>query len=335
MINTINLRRVPTEVEFEIQTRTAVGDRLGHLGVSETVVGVILQHQAVSTAPILSVQWHIDGFPNATVVNFDPTVQTGTFTNLAPQSLSATTINFGWWRPGTYTVTANIETPYGWGSTTQTFHVTAPLVRDFNGTTGSVAVGPYNGSTFLRLAESAQHFGTDGLHVQAIVAATQSIPGALAGIQLARNERFVTHLDGSNWRMVTNGTFILDVGMTGTVWYQNHAAPIGTNGQNVWWEANDGPGIELNSQSISAAYIGDGEPIVPEAYRLHLMFIANQAGAVWVPISLVEWTWGGYSTFKDGNWTPAADTTVSLSNPLDPSFPTWTQNTANPDWIPR
>lgn len=333
--NPLKFRRIPDEVQLGVEARTSDGQPAlaGADDDVTTTVGVIYEHVAVSNVPILSVQWAIDGYPNATVVDYQPTLTNGTFVNLTPASLFENPVHFGWWLPGTYTVTAWIETAYGWGSASHTFNVSAPLVRDFNGMTGVVGVGIYQGSEFLRLAKSMQNFGADGLQVQAIVAATQSISGTLGGIQLASNERFVTHQDGSNWRLNTNSTYILDVGMTNSVLYQNHAVPIGTDGNNVIWDANDGPGQGLDSALLSAAFIGDGDPVVPETYRMHLMFLANSVGAVWVPLSIVEWSWQGFTQFESGVWTPAQDPGASLSNPQAPAFPQWAANTSQSQWV--
>ena len=143
----------------------------------------------------------------------------------------------------TYNVTATITTSVGTGVVTNTFDVTAPLVRDVNWSgDGVVAVGSYKDQgQMIQLADKS-NFNKDGLYMNFVVAGNQIYTGILAGIQLACNERVAQYNDGQLWKRAINGIYVLDVGLTNTVLYQDFTVPIGNTGGNVTYEPHDGPG---------------------------------------------------------------------------------------------
>lgn len=333
-------QKLPASVKVGVEIRT--GETLlepdsvdGPNAVYTTTVGVIAEHIARSNVPILAVRWVVEGYPHSTIVAYTTNLGLGQAANIPGTALSMNPLLFGWWKPNQYNVRCYIYTAYGTGMVLNTFEVNAPLVRDFNGFVGVTGVGLYQASPFLRLAESMGNFDRDGLRVNAVLAGNQSTAGTLAGIQLASNQRFCTHTDGTNWRFDTNGDYILDSGATNTVFYQNHFVPIGTDGANVNWDANDGPGAQLDSSTIRAMFVGDGDqtPHVPEKYRTFLMFRPTVTGSVWVPLKYVEWGWEGYTEYEHGQWTAAQDANQYLGNPEEPYFPEWNANTSQSHWV--
>ena len=341
----IQLKKLPENVKLWIELRTLENNILQPSTETEitTIIGQRLQHIACSNVPISAVRWDIDNI-ETTVANYTVTLELGQKTTLTQENLISNPITFCWWRGGRYTVTCTVETASGVGQVSQSFNVTSPLVRDFNAKTGTVGVGIHENSMFIRLARE-DNFNKDGIYMNAIVSGEQSTPGYLAGIQLASNQRIMT-LAGDTptpCHLSTNGQYILDTGMTdddmgvtGTIWYQNHFVTIYNNRQNVIYEANDGPGAELNSSLINAMFIGDGDqdPTVPEYYQMYLMFSPDVAGAIWVPIKILQWGWEGYTTYSDNTWQPAQDTNIPepvSSDPVD--FPQWNSNTSQSKWV--
>ncbi len=303
----------------------------------ETVIGQVSQHIAQSNVPILQVAWQIQGI-ESTVKNYTTTTVLGQPTFLSQWDLTQNLIQFCWWRPGTYIVTCTITTAFGVSQSSNSFVVTSPLVRDFNAWTGIVGVGLYHQARMIRFAYSMNNFQNDGIYMNGIIAGLQSVDGYVAGIQLASNQRFCTADNSMNYRYDTNGTYILDTGMTNTVFYQNHIVQLLNNGSNVNYEVNDGPGAELDSNVIRAMFIGDGDvtPNIPETYKMYIMFCPEVVGGIWVPLKVMVWGWEGYTTYDTStqNWGQAEGTNVPepiVSNPVD--FPVWNKNTSQSHWV--
>ena len=324
----------------EVKSRTSSVEAIvenvkGPEDVFTTVIGQRLQHIACSNVPITSVHWNIEGI-QFTATNYTTSTQLGQRSDLSQTDLKNNSITFCWWRGGTFRVTCSINTPYGTGQVEHSFNVTSPLVRDFNSKTGVVGVGDNGGSLMIRLAWSMEHFDRDGIFMNGIVAGMQSVDGTIAGIQLASNQRFCTHRDGNTpYRLDTNGVLILDVGVTGTVLYQNHAVAIKNDQQNVNYEVNDGPGSSLTN-ILSAKFIGDGDnpPTTPEEYQMYLMFYPHVPGAIWVPLKVLRWGWEGYTEFVEGAWSGVQSPGVLAPVASDPQdFPQWTENTNQSQWV--
>ena len=183
-----------------------------------TVIGALNTLTATSTYPIQSVQWSITG-EESTVANYVISTASGTVTLLTNEDMTKNPITFAWWRSGTYNVTVTITTSGGVGVVTDTFVVTAPLIRDVNWNEGDgvVAVGSYQDQgPMIRLADKS-NFNKDGMYMNFVVAGNQSSTGMLAAIQLACNERVAEYNDGKYWKRAINGIFVLDVGQTNTV----------------------------------------------------------------------------------------------------------------------
>ena len=301
-----------------------------------TVIGSLNTHTAIRPHPIQSVQWTIQGRQN-TVANYVTSTTSGTVIQLTDEDLKKNPITFAWWKPGQYDVSAAITSGGSTQVITQTFVVTAPHVRDVNTKgDGVVAEGSYKDQgQMIRLADKSD-FNKDGMYMNFVVAGDQSVPGTLAGIQLACNQRVAEYNDGQFWKLSTNGTFVLDVGATNTVLYQDYTVPLGNTGGNVNYEPHDGPGQGLNITDLKAMYIGDGTPqVVPETYYMYAMFIPSLPAAVWVPIKVLKWGWEGYTDYVNGAWTPAKEGKIPTPVPSDPpNFPQWTNNTNVKDWVP-
>lgn len=322
-------------VEVDAGGQLLDGVAEGALAVYTTTVGAMLTLTARAPSPILSTTWTVEGMQYA-VTGYTASLNVGQPIPLTPDELHGDTLRLSWWKPGTYAVTCTMFTTTGSLVSTDQYVVTAPLVRDFNWQTGVVGVGTYFGKQFLRLAFSMDQFDRDGMLMHAVVAGQQQGPGIVAGIQLACQQRFCTMTDSFSYRLNSNGEWILDIGLTGSVLYQGHWVPLPADGQNVEYDANDGPGAELNPRILRAMFVGDGdvEPVVPEMYRMYLMFKPYLVDAIWVPIKVLEWGWEGYTTYESGAWSPAQAAGIPLPRAYDPvDFPTWTRNTSQDDWV--
>lgn len=290
-----------------------------------TVVGAMVTLTADTTDPV---QWTIGG-GQYTATNYDISLAGGTVTRLTDEDLQSNPITFAWWLSGTYAVSFTVG-----GCTsviTYTFDVTAPLVRDVSWTaeeTGEVAVGFYkNEGRFIRLADKTD-FNEDGMHMKFIIAGKQSEPGVVAGIQIACTQRVAKddQMKPMQWR--TNGSHILDVGVTNTVLYGNRTVALQNNGETIEYHANDGPGQGMELDWLRAVYIGDGIPVVPEMYTMYVMFRPDVEAAIWVPIKTLNWGWEGYTEYDNGSWQPVKDGKITKPVAFDPlDFPQWTDTT--------
>lgn len=141
--------------------------------------------------------------------------------------------------------------------------------------------------------------------------------------------------DGRPYHNTQNGQAALDVGPGGAyTFYQDviEPLPVGGNAQVL---VTDGPGNQLGPP-LTLVAIGDGEPVVPESYQAFLMFAADSPGAVWVPLSVLNWSWEGYIQQQpDGSWGPIEKPGNAVNPAGTPTslFATWTLNTTTGGWV--
>jgi hypothetical protein len=305
--------------------------------VFNIAVGLRMMHIACSNFPITNVAWNIQ-HQDWTIANYVFTPATGAPILLTPADLNTNPIVFCWWRGGRFSVTCTITTTAGSGNVRHDFVVATPQVDFFRRTyAGVVAVGIDNQHRrMLQFVRSVEMFNEPGIVMRAQVSGLANISGLLAGIQLACNQRFCTTPDFRNYHLSTNGQYILDIGQTGTTFYQTTVERLPAGGTG-YYVATDSPGSELNSAVRTSMMIGAGDapPYVPEQYRMHLMFRPESPGATYVPIKVLTWGWAGASEFEDGQWKPAQDTVVPDAVATDPVvIPSWNLNTSNSQWVP-
>lgn len=342
---TLNLKTLPEFVKLWVEVRDlksqldprVTKEKERYQAEFESVIGQVLEHIAYSNVQILGVSWNIQGL-QYTVTDYAPTLQVGQVTRVTQWDLNHNPIRFCWWKPGTYVVTCNISTPYGIGQVSHSFEVTAPIVKSFTAVTGIVGVGIYQNREFLRLARSIPEFQRDGIVMNCIIGGVQSVAGTIAGIQLASNQRFCILDNGSAQKINTNGEYILDIGMTNTIFYQSTVEQLPNDGEDISYDANDGPGGEVNAEIIKSLMIGDGDddPHIPEMYKLFIMFRPEVPGGIWVPIKLMEWGWEGVTNFNvnQQRWEAASETNIPIPLVNDPDhFPEWNKNTSQSQWV--
>ena len=344
----LEIKQLPDHVEFSIEVKNGnqilkpstfypFGKNEEPDLVYNLDIGQLFTHVAVSSEPILEVRWYIEDI-NYTVKGFEMTKAIGYPIRLTAEDLQNNPIIFSWWKPGTYNVFADIRTSYGWSSATNQFIVSSPIVRDFTAVTGIVGVNMYNGTEMLRFAWSMENFNKDGIFMQAIVANNGNAEGTIAAIQIARNQRFLEYKDGEKFKWSTNGRNVLDIGMTNTIFYQDHSVNLPNDGTNEYYTANDGPGGGLDSDIIISRQFGDySNPpnVIPETYWMYLMYRSNLPNSIWVPIKTLIWGWAGSTRFiTDTGWSAAYGISILEPEQIDPvDFPIWYQNTGDGDWI--
>ncbi len=290
-------------------------------------VGQVGQHLATSNVPILAVQWVFAG--GGPVANYTATPNAGILMPVTPQMLVTNPLTFAWSAGGASAVGVYIYTAYGTGFASNNFQVTAPEVNFLDSMTSQVYVGPQNNVTFLSFGNPSG--GHPGITINNVVFGAQNVPGLLGIIQLATNQRFGTDTDNQPWHWSLNGQSVLDVGQTGTVFYQNEIAALNPGG-NSRFDVTDSPALQLGP-SFQLVAVGDGNPVVPETYNSYLMF--QPAGGIWVPLSMLTWNWAGFSQLENAVWS-APQEPENAVNPLGVptnTFPTWTANTAGGHWV--
>ena len=92
---------------------------------------------------------------------------------------------------------------------------------------------------------------------------------------------------------------------------------------------NDSPGIEFESNL---------EVVINESFDMYLMFQPTGLSepTIWVPLSVVHWSWVGDATFNGASWV--MNNSSKPSNPQAVStttHPTWTLNAANIPFNPE
>lgn len=290
-------------------------------------IGEIAQHVAVSYPPPISVTWTIS--TPLVVAGFNPTTQAGQVIPVTPLMMSQNPLTFGFLVAGQYVVTATITSAAGTGQASNSFTVTAPTLMSLSSITDTVGIS--QNSAGLTLLE----FGTNpgpGIIITADVRGDQYADGQLAFIQLVNGSRFAIEGMWSS-HMSSNGQIVLDVGMTNTVYYQNVLQSI-SSGQRVNFSVTDSPAQQLPVPPADWTAFIVGENL--ETYQAFLMFCSNAAGAVWVPIGILDWGWGGEAANEAGNWgLGEAQNTIHPIGIVSSAFPSWSSNTAAPiQWIP-
>ena len=310
----------------------------GNIPPVTTAIGVMF-FAGFSTPPagVKSIQWTIDG-REYTVADYITTTTNGQLVMLTDEDLTKPTVKFAWWKPGTYVVEEVLSLDNGeTNSLTITCTVTAPSIESVTySNDGEVKVGTYqNQGTFIRLADRSD-FNKDGMYMNFTIAGTQYFKGQIGGFQLASYQRVAQYRNGSFKQLKTNGTYVLDVGQTNTVLFQNLIVPIGTDSTNVDYHTHDGPGQELSVKGgLYVMHIGDDSPqIVPETYEMNVMYKADdEPGSLWVPIQVLKWSWEGKAIFSTGRWN-LQDGKVPTPVPSDPTgLPVWSNNTTDQTWV--
>jgi len=325
----IVLTAQPDHVHLEL--RSTVNDSVisSHDPEPDTMymacIGQFTMHLVEASLPILGVHFVIGG--GGPVANYVATVNTGTVLPVTPVMLVANPLTFVFSAAGPAVVGVYVTTEYGTTYLMNNFMVTAPQGY-FTSMTGQVRVAADAAGTFLRFTNDAP---LAGIVMTPALTGTQSAAGSVAVFQIATNHRFRTDTDHQPWHWSLNGQDVLDIGMTNTVEYQNVVGQLQPGGiyQNFF---TDSPAMQL-IPAFPFASVGDGQPLIPETYNAYLMF--QPAGGIWVPLSVMTWTWAGFAQFEQGAWSAAQDA-QNILNPVGVptnTFPTWTQNTQNGQWV--
>lgn len=292
-------------------------------------VGDMTQHVAVSNFPIIAVNWTIDTVN--VVAGFVATTTQGQAIPVGAAMLAQNPLTFAYTAPTQSIITVEIVTTAGTANVSNSFTVTSPTVSQFRTVTGNAAIVTDTEGTWLKLTNPPG----PGIDIYATVVGDQATGGTLGFIQLANNNRAVIYANSLSAHLSTNGQLILDVGMTGTVLYQDVTAQLAT-GQSTSIYVTDSPAQQLQVPPSSIAEIIIGSLVPEESYQTFLMFCPNSAQAVWVPLEVVNWGWGGVAAAENGSWI-LTDPSVTF----DPEgvavnqYPSWTTNTAAPaTWLP-
>lgn len=323
----------PLPADVQLNIMSIVGGRPAGAGnvPFPVTVGESGQHTAQASVPVSGVSWTITG--GNPIAGYMVTRTLGQVLPLMPAALQQNPLSFVFTTPGFWTVTATIRTQSGVGRVTRTFEVQAPQVNFFESQTGQVGVHTMNGSQMLMFGTPAAH----GIVMNAVVFGQQNVPGQVGILQLATNQRFGSDAQHRLYHNTQNGMAALDVGPHGGyTFYQGVISPLPLDG-NAQVLVNDRPAQGLGADMVLVA-IGDGNPVVPERYQAFLMFQASSPGAVWVPLSVLTWTWEGFSQMQaNGTWGPvqAPGNAVNPAGVPTNQFPQWALNTTTGVMVPE
>ena len=329
------VKKLREDIWFEIESTVGdkvlvAGDGTGDPDATYTVtVGEVGRHIARSNVPILAVQWVIAG--GGPVAGYTVNQAAGVVEPITPTMMASNPLTFAWSSGPSCVVGVYIVTAYGRGYVENSFSVTSPHVNFFESMTEQVYVGPYGGRTFLRFGDPSDP-STPGIVLNAVLFGAQSAAGRVGILQLATNQRTGSDSSGQAYHWSLNGRAVLDVGPGAAyTFYQDTIVdlPVGGNAQI---DVTDAPAAELGPP-FSLVSIGDGNPVVAESYCAYLMF--SPSGGIWIPLSVLTWTWEGYSQLVEKSWGPVQQpgNRVNPSGVPTVNFPTWNANTAAGHWV--
>jgi hypothetical protein len=276
-------------------------------------------------------------FPPGVIKNYEFTDTQAVLTPLQPSDLTANPTEVIFYEPGEQGIFVSGFGPEGPASTGDTAQILAPDVESFGGQIGqaTVAVDTNQQPWFQLLLEGPPGPSADGVYLQATVA-NPELAGTIGLIQLACNERFITHTDNSVWQLTINGNYVLDTGGGQYLFYQNQQAEI-ESGEVRSLDMTDAPGMPLDSSAMSGLFVPLNEGDTPESYQTYLMFQPDDPGAIWVALAMVAWNWNGFTSFVNGDWEPAQGEPIPpIGGPtMYPPPPTWNTNNNPPAvWVP-
>lgn len=330
-----NFFPLPPHLRMGIQLKVgdqivATGDR-GDANDTYTVcVGQILQCTATSDVPILAVWWLVNG---SAVADYSITSNAGVVTPISPSMYATNPLRLAFVTAGTCSVGVYITTACGRGYVQHNFDVTAPHINFFDSHTGHVYVGPSEGKTYLRFGTPSDPSGP-GITINAVLYGTQSTRGRVGILQLAVSALFGFDDNDRPWHWSNNGTPVLDVGPGGAyIFYQNEVKEL-PQGGNADLQITDAPAVQLASP-LQYVAVGNEEGRGPEVYKSYLMFAPADGAAIFVPLSVLTWSWNGYSLRTSEGWGPVQrpGNTVDPSGTPTAEFPVWSSNTLYGHWV--
>jgi hypothetical protein len=117
--------------------------------------------------------------------------------------------------------------------------------------------------------------------------------------------------------------YVLDTTQLNTIPQYNDTNGVVTipAGQSTTWALNDDPylGLTSNYSSVTAN----------ENFQTYFMYQPPTAGAIWVTLGVISWSWGGTATTDGSSWSASA---TSFSPSPAGATVMYTNSNALPQW---
>jgi hypothetical protein len=291
-------------------------------------VGVVYEITALlDDVPAWDCQWTIP--VQGVVQDYEPTLQGAAPVPLGPADLASNPITLAFWQPGAYELAVVGMTPEGEGAGQMEVEVDAPVATLVDTTFGVVRAGPGDENAWwLQLAgNDGQPLGHEqtGIGLEGSVS-NAPLGGTIGFIQLVSPSRFGV-IAGQPVMSSLNGQTVLDAtGDQASALYGDLTA--GVEGGAAELPITDAPAIYVTPEmNWSDMEVGQ------EVFQTFLMY--QPPGGIFVPLSVITWSWAGQTVQTDGAWGPAQNTTQVVGAAQPPTgFPAWTTNVSASTYVP-
>lgn len=180
------------------------------------------------------------------------------------------------------------------------FRVDGPTGVTLTSTTSSVTLGPdLEGHFSLKFHVNAlpnadrDDLGTPGIRWEASYRTPASVSGQFAWLQLIQTRRSHTGQGGRVGETHSRGAFWLDDSRDPAHVFYDQPLPIAAPGP-VAVSEGDSPSNPIET--------GDVETRASDTFKLHAMYHPGTAGAIWVTVAKLVWSWSGHAELASGQW---------------------------------
>jgi hypothetical protein len=292
-------------------------------------VGEVYEITAVLDGePAWDCQWTVP--VQGVVQDYQPTLQGAAPVPVGPADLASNPITLAFWQPDAYVISVVGMTPEGVAAGLLEVEVSAPVATLVDTTFGVVRAGPGDeNAQWLQLAgNNGQPLGHEqtGIGLNGSVSAAP-LGGTIGFIQLVTPSRGGVEA-GQPVVFSLNGQPVLDAsGDQASALYGDLTAQVPAGGE-ADLPITDAPAIYVTPEmNWSDMAVGQ------EVFQTFLMY--QPPGGIFVPLSVIEWYWGGQTVQANGAWGAAQNTAQLVGVAQSPTeFPVWTNNVTASAYVP-
>lgn len=316
------------------QINVTIGGQPQGLAPKYTVsIGQQITLNIISSNVINNVQWTL---PGNVCSQYPMDINAGGPVLILENALNTNPLTFYWTAASAeIVVSCQVTTNAGVENLTAKFQVTSPRINPmdlemFSPILGKVIVGNKDDKTWIGLVGNGERWDS-GIEMAADLEGSPT-NGRLAGIQLVNTSSRLRLIGGLEQILTTNGSFVLDTGITNSVHFQNRFFDIAA-GDTAQVSFNDGPRRELNNAIIDQMSVGTTDN--PESFIMYLVFRPTTPNSIWVPIYQLRWSWWGKSEYVTGAWNNPPDRNSRTASDWEAvaQLPQWNQNIKDGTWV--
>lgn len=297
---TLQIIDTNTGINLSAQTNTVIVGQQMNLTCQLSVT-----NQLMTNFPLANFQWTI---PGVTISNYVEAADASSAMVVTSFPLNNSNVVFYWVDGASNRLVQCSATVQGKMVTGQAaFNVFRPTAK-ITTVTGTVALDTnWNNGYFALHYGYISEFGTPGIQFYSSIT-TNGCPGHIKWIQIINSL--------SDDVIATGGYYDVHLLLT------NALDNADSYPYNTLTNAEDSPGRPVNKASDKSVSVSDN----------FSMWVEYQPpGGIWVPLSVVNWSWGGEGSTNGVNWS-----LISSNNIVNPTgfetttFPTWNNIYKNP-----